>query len=130
MCTQCVLAPSPLQSMTDKEIEALTDEEIDEICDMMLSRPTYHEHWRERGAYYGYPSCCVNAFVRRPMNAGFTEDEEKYSKAGFLPCKKHLKMIKQGKIQIEDLIQNRECNTPFPIDDLDMEHYEDNQTEN
>lgn len=126
MCKQCVIPPSPLASMSKKEIEALTNEEIDEICQMMLSRPTYYQHWRERGAYYGYPSCCINAFVRRPINATFTENEEKYSKAGFLPCKKHLKMIKQGKIQIEDLIQKRECKTSFPIDDLDVEAYENN----
>lgn len=120
MCELCV-PPRVVRffKMTEKELEALPEEELNEVLQELDTIPTSAQHWRNRGAYYGYPSCCINAFVRRSYDTPFTQDEKDYAMEGFLPCKKHLKMIKRGLIKIEDLIQNRQCPTPFPIDDLD-----------
>lgn len=131
MCEQCRLAPSALSQITHEELDNMSEEEIEKLIkDLEDTSISYPQHWRNRGNYYGYPSCCINAFIRRSIDVEFTEDELLYSKGGFLPCKKHLKMIKQGKITIESLIQDRQCVTSFPIDDLDTNNasYADNQT--
>lgn len=121
MCEQCMPSQMSLfKDMTAKEFVALTKEQIVNLVGKISDLQTVPQQWRERGAYYGYPSCCVNSFVRRPFYKNYSEDEIKYSAAGFIPCKKHLKMIKQGKIQIKDLIKDRKCKTAFPIDDLDL----------
>jgi hypothetical protein len=119
MCEQCRPKGGSklLRNLTEEQLDNLTEEQVQELIEEIKNLPSTAMHWRERGNYYGYPSCCVNAFVRRPYDAQFTDDEVNYSKGGFLPCKKHLKMIKQGKVQIEDLIQDRQCKTGFPDDD-------------
>ena len=69
----------------------------------------------DRGKYYGYPECCIKAFGRfirpHPLQLEVTNH------GGFVPCLRCSKLIIDGKIKIEDLIQNRECELPYPNGD-------------
>lgn len=63
------------------------------------------------GIYYGYPKCCINAFiVSQNNNVPFVVECE----GEFVPCDKHLDMITFGHCTTSDLIQNRICETMFP----------------
>ena len=71
------------------------------------------------GIYYGYSRCCIKEFMRDLeiglffVNKRVRKQRENASKNGFVPCRKHARMINAGKINIESLIQNRKCTTPF-----------------
>lgn len=77
-----------------------------------MNETEHHQHWRTTGKYYGYPQCCIDAFINDKSN----RDQEIHKNQGFLPCQEHAKQIKEGKITIESLITNREHNEPFPFD--------------
>jgi hypothetical protein len=78
------------------------------------------EHWRERGSYYGYPKCCIDAFIKPPLFKKLSKEQNAVHKNhGFIPCKECAKKVYGGETTIEGLIKNRECKTPFPIDDTD-----------
>lgn len=63
------------------------------------------------GIYYGYPKCCINAFiVSQYKDVPFIVECE----GGFVPCDKHLDMISFGYCNTSDLIQNRKCEIIFP----------------
>jgi len=69
------------------------------------------KHYYERGRYYGFPRCCVRSFVE-PFKTGGTivlmKDRPKVQRLvaanGFVPCKRHARLILDGKIKIQDLI--------------------------
>lgn len=80
------------------------------------------------GKILGYPDCCIKAFGddapeimarTRPTK----EHQQRYKAAcingeftGFIPCIEHAKQILAGKIQLADLIKNRDENLPpFPF---------------
>ncbi len=84
----------------------------------------------QSGIYDGYPYCCIFNFVRN-LNCNCIVDKDSiYAKvdieyrkrtgktSGFIPCPNHCKKILKNEIKIEDLIQNRVCNKPFPDDKL------------
>ena len=79
-----------------------------------------HQHMIENGQYYGYPDCCIKAFVK-PYQEGTTLLWWERSKAqiearkhGFIPCKHHAEEILQGRITIEELISpSRKCPKRF-----------------
>ena len=59
----------------------------------------------EKGKYYGYPMCCIQAFIKTYPTNSVTSDQIKASKyTGFIPCVKHTEEILAGKIQLEHLI--------------------------
>lgn len=80
------------------------------------------QHFISNGNYFGYPKCCINSFVYPIKKYGYiilwsdrSELQKKVSKNGFIPCKKHAKMILEGKLKIEDLIlPTRKHEKPFP----------------
>ena len=60
--------------------------------------------FREQGAYYGYPSCCVDEFIERHANlVPHTEVQWAAAKRGFVPCVRHAEQILKGG-RIEDII--------------------------
>ena len=67
------------------------------------------------GEMLGYPDCCISAFCNQPpqlMNGKPTEiDKLRYQSAcingkftGFIPCENHAKLIIEGKISLNSLI--------------------------
>lgn len=90
---------------------------------------------RELGKYYGYPDCCIRAFLtkqhlKNPFGDHGKNPFGEYGKNpfgehgknpvgdhGFIPCAKCAAKIQRGETTLENLIQNRECETPFPEDD-------------
>lgn len=76
--------------------------------------------WIFNGVMCGYPQCCIDSFVEFGVNypAVIRSPEQlKIGKLdyGFIPCPDHAQQIIEGKINIEDLIQNRDSSLkPFP----------------
>lgn len=79
------------------------------------------------GKKYGYPICCINAFVAQPPSqlklSGNKKDNELRFKmghlngtfTGFIPCLIHAKQIQAGKIKLVDLIDEQERTVPAPF---------------
>jgi len=72
---------------------------------------------RDIGEYYGYPKCCIDAFEKNKYKRP-SKLQSKISKfQGFIPCISCCKLIMEDKIKIYNLIQNRECELPYPNDE-------------
>ena len=59
----------------------------------------------KQGRFYGYPECCIQAFVESfdKFPNHVTEEQEIASEyKGFIPCIEHAKQILEGKIKLED----------------------------
>ena len=64
---------------------------------------------QQQGTYFGYPKCCIRSFIgyisgkkkRDPIQNQASHPE------GFVPCKKHAKLIIQKKVKVIDLLENR-----------------------
>jgi len=68
------------------------------------------DQWKHFGNHYGYPKCCIDGFC----NEAITRSQRKASNhSGFIPCKKHSKLINLRKITLKSLIKNRECENHF-----------------
>ena len=69
--------------------------------------------------YFGYPKCCIKEFYSDLeigimfVNKRNRMKRTKFAKNGFIPCKKHARLIKRKEITIESLIKNRICTLPF-----------------
>lgn len=80
------------------------------------------QYCKDVGEYLGYPSCCVESFISdvHKLTTGQkfsrTENQEnvepKYT--GFIPCHKCATNVVNGKIELSDLIKNRQHPVPFP----------------
>jgi len=73
--------------------------------------------WHERGAYLGYPRCCVTAFanspedrthIQRELMAGLT------GWSGFIPCGDCCASLLESGQPVSSLIVNRQHPQPFP----------------
>jgi hypothetical protein len=68
------------------------------------------KRWKHFGKHYGYPKCCIDGFC----NEVITRSQRRASNnTGFIPCKKHTKLILLKKIKLESLIKNRFEEKPF-----------------
>jgi len=102
MCEQCVN-----YELDDNEFLEVTQEDID--------------HWKEKGKYYGYPQCCIDAFCNR-IDLNLTPAQEQVlDNHGFIPCHDHALMVVKGEVTLESLIKNRECQYDYPMDDHDAQ---------
>ena len=102
MCEQCVN-----YELDDNEFLEITQEDID--------------NWKERGKYYGYPQCCIDAFCDR-IDLNITPAQEQViDNHGFIPCHDHALMIISGKATLESLIEERQCIYDYPMDDHDAQ---------
>jgi hypothetical protein len=102
MCEQCVN-----YELDDNEFLEVTQEDID--------------HWKEKGKYYGYPQCCIDAFCNR-IDLNLTPAQEQVlDNHGFIPCHDHALMVVKGEVTLESLIENRECQYDYPMDDHDAQ---------
>lgn len=89
-----------------------------EVKDLINIRRTYKIMY-QTGLYYGYPKCCINAFVLKTVNQQKEEPIQELAGryTGYVPCVKCSKKITSNCLSVEDLIKNRKCNTKFPYDD-------------
>ena len=89
-----------------------------------------------QGEYYGYPKCCINYYLKHAfvgkeavwwdkLFKKYPRADRKIGQTGFIPCPSHLARISAGKIEIEDLIVNRLCPSPYPDDSLGHIYYEE-----
>lgn len=103
MCGQC----ANYELDNDDEFLEITQEDID--------------HWKEKGKYYGYPQCCIDAFCDR-IDLNITPAQEQViDNHGFIPCHDHALMIISGKATLESIIENRQCIYDYPMDDHDAQ---------
>ena len=70
------------------------------------------EQWVYYGKFFGYPSCCVDHFLNRKR---YTGGKRINYHTGFTPCVSCSTKIQKPR-DLEKLIENRICKTPFPDD--------------
>lgn len=84
------------------------------------------EYYREIGTKFGYPQCCIEAFIKdmeelnntgRIASRDVPGVREKWAFQGFIPCAEHAKFIEQfGYAEMAGMInKNRNYLYPFPI---------------
>jgi hypothetical protein len=78
----------------------------------------WSDYFYEMGKYLGYPKCCIYEFIWHGNDEPACP-KEVHKGYGFIPCTKHTNEILADKIELEDLITNRICPTPFPNHDED-----------
>lgn len=71
---------------------------------------------RMLGEYFGYPSCCVDYFCNDLFQTRITAHQKAVKSLGygFVPCEDCARKVVEGRVGVQDLIQNRICNTEFP----------------
>lgn len=68
------------------------------------------DQWQHFGNYYGYPKCCIDSFCNQRM----TRSQRRAGNgSGFIPCKKHSRLILLRETTLKDLIRNRIHTKPF-----------------
>ena len=83
------------------------------------------QKWIKYGKRFGYPECCVEAFIMR------NEDEDNFippnrvqirvaNGTGFIPCSYCCWKVVSGKCKLEDLLKNRKERVKFPQSSLDV----------
>ena len=90
------------------------------------------EYYKQTGAYYGYPECCIESFLSERRENGLvvsfslrSEAQQKTAKNGFIPCLRHAEQILSKKIKIEDLISpSRQCCQPFSKPERSLGKYQ------
>lgn len=88
-----------------------------DIKDFYFDEPTelHKELWKLYGIYFGYPKCCVNAFIKgRFWNHLPEKLKPKCKGKGFVPCKRCCNKILKNNLKIKSLIKNRICKTKYP----------------
>jgi hypothetical protein len=69
----------------------------------------------EMGVYFGYPRCCINAYIHDRVNETSPRKRNIHGNmTGFTPCQTHVNLINNGELKLEELIQSRICKEGFP----------------
>jgi hypothetical protein len=81
-----------------------------------MSFVSHEEKLRTLGARYGYPGCCIDAFVEKMKD--FDGRPKRIQKkvcnnSGFIPCTYCSWKILSKQCSLEDLITNRQVEEPF-----------------
>lgn len=69
---------------------------------------------RMLGEYFGYPKCCIESFCDESKERTAYQKAVANLKYGFVPCDDCARKVVEGRVEVQDLIQNRICNTEFP----------------
>ena len=72
--------------------------------------------FQEYGKYYGYPPCCIHAFIQRFRRNEKPSDMLRMAGqgTGFIPCEYHAERILSNKMRIDECISpDRQCEKPF-----------------
>ena len=69
------------------------------------------------GHYYGYPPCCIQAFIERyNKNEKPSENLRAAGRGtGFIPCEYHAELILSRRISLHECICGRKCEKPFRV---------------
>ena len=69
------------------------------------------------GTFYGYPQCCIDAFLTRDCATNHVERPEElpFHGSGFIPCKTCFTTKSPEQLERE-IAERRQCSTPFPDD--------------
>lgn len=60
--------------------------------------------WKCKGQHFGYPKCCINSFCTEVV---LRSQRRASNNTGFIPCKKHSRLINLRKITLKSLIRDR-----------------------
>lgn len=71
--------------------------------------------WWDLGHWFGYPTCCVEAFCRGDHleMAEEERDEHWWCGTGFVPCKHHMEWDVEK--MVEHINMNRSCSKKFAV---------------
>jgi hypothetical protein len=76
------------------------------------------EHLWHNGTYFGYPHCCIDAFIDiyKKVTKRTDEQEKVHVWTGFVPCHTHALEILAGRTSLEGLIlPSRKHPKPFTV---------------
>lgn len=69
---------------------------------------------RMLGEYFGYPKCCIESFCDESKERTIHQKAVVSLGYGFVPCDSCAKKAVEGRVEVQDLIQNRICISEFP----------------
>ena len=84
---------------------------------------------KKQGEFFGYPKCCVKAFLRRVSGKKTKDKQLQVARAGFIPCAKHADKILKGETILENVIENRVCSIPFTSNKVSIYNIEFKKSE-
>ena len=73
--------------------------------------------WIKYGKRFGYPECCIEAFIERNTNEPVLPNRIQIrvgKGTGFIPCSYCCWKVISGKCKLEDLIKDRKERRTFP----------------
>lgn len=84
--------------------------------------------WIKYGKRFGYPKCCIEAFIER------NKDDDNFippnriqkrvgNRTGFIPCSYCTWKVLSGQCKLEDLIENRKDRKTFPKTSIDVVYF-------
>lgn len=85
-----------------------------------------------RGKYYGYPECCIEAFVESFGKHNQSRERHiAFQIVGYVPCALCADKILEGSLRVEDVVHEvnsrRSCEKPFiKMKETTMEKLEEN----
>lgn len=62
------------------------------------------EYWGKR---FGYPDCCIESFKQKILFHNLSEERQKASLYGYVPCQTCAEGILNGSLDIEKIIQEK-----------------------
>lgn len=85
-------------------------------------------NWIKYGNRFGYPQCCIDAFVHRNIDDDNVILPNRIqirvaNKKGFIPCSYCCWKVLSGQCKLEDLITNRKERKPFPETSIDVIYF-------
>ena len=71
------------------------------------------------GEHFGFPECCINGFINKEYELNSSLYKELMSKTaidgtGYMPCVKHLKLLADKVITMDEVLNKRICKYSFP----------------
>jgi hypothetical protein len=86
------------------------------------------QKWIKYGKRFGYPECCIEAFLIRNEDDDNIIPPNRVQKrvgngTGFIPCSYCSWKVISGKCKLEDLLKNRKERVKFPQSSLDVVYF-------
>jgi hypothetical protein len=85
-------------------------------------------NWIKYGNRFGYPECCIKAFIERNINDDNFIPPNRIQRRiangkGFIPCSYCCWKVLSGQCKLEDLIKNRRERKNFPETSIDVVYF-------
>ena len=78
--------------------------------------------WIKYGKRFGFPECCIEAFVERNILPNRIQ-KRIGNNTGFIPCSYCCWKVLSGKCKLEDLIKDRKERKAFPQTSIDVVYF-------